>query len=106
MDNDGGECIAGQVGEIYTRGDNVFRGYLNQEKLTKEVLADGWFRTGDLGYLDEEGYLYLKDRKQDLIVTGGENVYSSEVEDRIEPASRLYWKLPLSGFPMKSTEKK
>ena len=80
MDNDGGECIAGQVGEIYTRGDNVFRGYLNQEKLTKEVLADGWFRTGDLGYLDNDGYLYIKDRKQDLIVTGGENVYSSEVE--------------------------
>ena len=80
MDNGGGECATGQVGEIYTRGDNVFRGYLNQEKLTKEVLADSWFRTGDLGYLDNEGYLYLKDRKQDLIVTGGENVYSSEVE--------------------------
>ena len=80
VDNDGGECAVGQVGEIYTRGDNVFRGYLNQEELTREVLADGWFRTGDLGYLDEEGYLYLKDRKQDLIVTGGENVYSSEVE--------------------------
>ena len=80
MDNDGGECVAGQVGEIYTRGDNVFSGYLNQEKLKKEVLVDGWFRTGDMGYLDKEGYLYLKDRKQDLIVTGGENVYSSEVE--------------------------
>ena len=49
MDNDGGECAAGQVGEIYTRGDNVFRGYLNQEELTKEVLADGWFRTGGPG---------------------------------------------------------
>ena len=80
MDNDGGECVAGQVGEIYTRGDNVFSGYLNQEKLKKEVLVDGWFRTGDMGYLDKEGYLYLKDRKQDMIVTGGENVYSSEVE--------------------------
>ena len=80
MDNNGVECTTGQVGEIYTRGDNVFRGYLNQEKLTREVLVDGWFRTGDLGYLDNEGYLYLKDRKQDLIVTGGENVYSSEVE--------------------------
>ena len=80
MDNDGGVCAVGQVGEIYTRGDNVFRGYLNQEELTEEVLVDRWFRTGDLGYLDKEGYLYLKDRKQDMIVTGGENVYSSEVE--------------------------
>ena len=80
MDNNGVEYATGQVGEIYTRGDNVFNGYLNQKELTEEVLADGWFRTGDLGYLDKEGYLYLKDRKQDLIVTGGENVYSSEVE--------------------------
>ncbi len=80
MDTVEAECTTGQVGEIYARGDNVFRGYLNRTELTKEVLVDGWFRTGDLGYLDEEGYLYLKDRKQDMIVTGGENVYSGEVE--------------------------
>ena len=80
MDSNGHECLTGQVGEIYARGDNVFKGYLNQDELTEQVLADGWFRTGDLGYLDDAGYLYLKDRKQDLIVTGGENVYSSEVE--------------------------
>ena len=80
MDNGGVECATGQVGEIYARGDNVFLGYLNRAELTEQVLVDGWFRTGDLGYLDEEGYLYLKDRKQDMIVTGGENVYSGEVE--------------------------
>ena len=80
MDNNGRECKTGQVGEICARGDNVFSGYINQDELTNEVLADGWFRTGDLGYLDDGGYLYLKDRKQDMIVTGGENVYSSEVE--------------------------
>ena len=80
IDNNGQECAAGQVGEIYTRGDNVFSGYINQGGLNDEVLAEGWFHTGDLGYLDDEGYLYLKDRKQDLIVTGGENVYPSEVE--------------------------
>ena len=80
MDNNGRECKTGQVGEICARGDNVFSGYINQDELTNEVLADGWFRTGDLGYLDDDGYLYLKDRKQDMIVTGGENVYSSEVE--------------------------
>ena len=80
IDNGGVECAAGQVGEIYARGDNVFKGYINQDELTEQVLVDGWFRTGDMGYLDKEGYLYLKDRKQDMIVTGGENVYSSEVE--------------------------
>ena len=80
MDDIGQECATEQVGEIYTRGDNVFKGYINQNRLNDEVLEEGWFHTGDLGYLDDEGYLYLKDRKQDLIVTGGENVYSSEVE--------------------------
>ena len=80
MDSNGRDCATGQVGEICARGDNVFSGYINQDELTNEVLADGWFRTGDLGYLDDDGYLYLKDRKQDMIVTGGENVYSSEVE--------------------------
>ena len=80
VDNNGRECKTGQVGEICARGANVFRGYIGREELTKRVLVDGWFRTGDLGCLDDEGYLYLKDRKQDLIVTGGENVYSSEVE--------------------------
>ena len=80
MDNNGQECAIGQVGEIYARGDNVFKGYINQDRLNDEVLVEGWFHTGDLGLMDDEGYLYLKDRKQDIIVTGGENVYSSEVE--------------------------
>lgn len=80
VDNNGRECKMEQVGEICARGANVFKGYIGQQELTKQVLVDGWFRTGDLGCLDDEGYLYLKDRKQDLIVTGGENVYSSEVE--------------------------
>ncbi len=80
MDSNGRDCATGQVGEICARGDNVFKGYINQDELTQQVLVDGWFRTGDLGCLDDEGYLYLKDRKQDMIVTGGENVYSGEVE--------------------------
>ncbi len=80
IDRDGEECKTGQVGEICARGENVFKGYINQDELTQQVLVDGWFRTGDLGCLDDEGYLYLKDRKQDMILTGGENVYSGEVE--------------------------
>jgi fatty-acyl-CoA synthase len=56
------------------------RGYLNRDTETAEALRDGWLYTGDLGYLDEDGYLYLVDRKRDMIITGGLNVYSTEVE--------------------------
>ena len=80
VDNAGEACKPGQVGEVHARGDNVFGGYIKQDELTRQVLVDGWFHTGDLGCLDDDGYLYLKDRKQDMIVTGGENVYSGEVE--------------------------
>ena len=70
----------GTVGEIAVRGDNVMVGYWNKPDLTAATLRDGWLLTGDLGRMDEEGYLYLVDRKKDMIITGGENVYTSEVE--------------------------
>ncbi|MFI4939398.1 MAG: long-chain-fatty-acid--CoA ligase [Burkholderiales bacterium] len=70
----------GEVGEVSIRGPNVMMGYWNNPELTRERLQNGWLRTGDIGYLDEEGYLFLLDRKADMIVTGGENVYPSEVE--------------------------
>ena len=57
------------------------KGYWRDEKLTAETIKDGWLRTGDLGYLDREGYVFLVDRKADMIVTGGENVYPSEIEE-------------------------
>ena len=71
---------AGSKGDIVVRGDNVFNGYLGMPELNAEVLNNGWFNTGDVGELDEEGFLYLRDRKHDVIITGGENVYPSEVE--------------------------
>ncbi|MFP5373238.1 MAG: AMP-binding enzyme, partial [Actinomycetes bacterium] len=72
----------GQVGEVWTRSESVMKGYWRQPEASAEVLvADGWFRTGDAGYLDEEGYLYLTDRIKDMIVSGGENVYPAEVEN-------------------------
>jgi long-chain acyl-CoA synthetase len=72
---------AGEVGEVAVRGPNVMAGYWRKPGQTDAVLADGWYHTGDLGRLDEDGYLYLVDRAKDMIVTGGENVYSTEVED-------------------------
>jgi long-chain acyl-CoA synthetase len=71
----------GEVGEVAVRGANVMLGYWQKPEQTDAVLADGWYHTGDLGRLDSDGYLYLVDRAKDMIVSGGENVYSTEVED-------------------------
>jgi fatty-acyl-CoA synthase len=70
-----------ESGEVLARGNVVFRGYWDQSDATAEVVADGWFRTGDGGRLDRHGYLTISDRKKDVIITGGENVSSIEVED-------------------------
>ena len=78
---DGAPVPTGEVGEVTIRGDNVMVGYWNKPEQTAAALVDGWYRSGDLGYLDEEGYVYLVDRAKDMIVSGGENVYSTEVED-------------------------
>ncbi|MGH2352784.1 MAG: class I adenylate-forming enzyme family protein, partial [Chloroflexota bacterium] len=77
---DGAECPPGEVGEVTARGPNVTSGYWNQPEQTAEALRDGWLWTGDLGRADHEGYLYLVDRRKDVIISGGENVYSVEVE--------------------------
>jgi long-chain acyl-CoA synthetase len=71
----------GTVGEVAIRGENVMQGYWNKPEATAAALSDGWYRTGDLGYMDDHAYLYLVDRAKDMIVTGGENVYSTEVEE-------------------------
>jgi fatty-acyl-CoA synthase len=80
VDGDGREAAPGEVGELLLRGPTVFAGYWNQPDATAEVLADGWFRSGDLGRADAEGFITLVDRKKDMIITGGENVYPVEVE--------------------------
>jgi acyl-CoA synthetase (AMP-forming)/AMP-acid ligase II len=74
---------AGETGEVCARGGNYMIEYWRQPEATAEVFRDGWYHTGDAGYLDEDGYLYLVDRVKDMIVTGGENVYSSEVENAL-----------------------
>jgi acyl-CoA synthetase (AMP-forming)/AMP-acid ligase II len=68
-------------GEILARSNHVFEGYWDQPSETAEAIVDGWFRTGDGGYVDEQGYVVISDRKKDVIITGGENVSSIEVED-------------------------
>jgi acyl-CoA synthetase (AMP-forming)/AMP-acid ligase II len=73
-------CPAGEVGEIVVRGGNVMLGYWNRPEETAEALRGGWMHTGDAGWMDDEGYVYLTDRLKDMIISGGENVYSVEVE--------------------------
>jgi long-chain acyl-CoA synthetase len=77
------EAAPGEVGEIWARGPNTMAGYWNKPELTAQTLVDGWVRTGDLGRLDADGFLYVVDRLKDMIVSGGENVYSAEVENAI-----------------------
>jgi long-chain acyl-CoA synthetase len=83
VDKDGNEQLAGEVGEVAAKGPNIMQGYWRKPEQTAEVLRDGWYHTGDLGRIDEDGYLYLVDRAKDMIVTGGENVYCSEVEEAL-----------------------
>ncbi len=71
---------AGEVGEVCTRGPHVMAGYYHRPEETKQAVCDGWLHTGDAGYLDEDGYLFLTERMKDLIIRGGENVYPSDVE--------------------------
>jgi acyl-CoA synthetase (AMP-forming)/AMP-acid ligase II len=77
------ELPCGQIGEILVRGPMVMQGYWNKPELTAETLRGGWMHTGDSGYFESDGYLYIADRIKDMIISGGENVYSTEVENAI-----------------------
>jgi len=78
----GTEVATGDVGEIWVRSPQVMKGYWHNDEATREAIDDdGWFRSGDAGYLDADGYLYIHDRVKDMIVSGGENVYPAEVEN-------------------------
>lgn len=80
VDEDGHDVPVGEVGEIITRGPHMMKGYWNQERETKETIRDGWLYTADMARMDEDGFIYIVDRKKDMIISGGLNIYSAEVE--------------------------
>lgn len=84
LDEDGKSLPQGEVGEICVRSNAVMKGYWRRPEMTRQVLRDNWFHTGDAGYLDDEGFLFIVDRYKDMIITGGENVFSSEVESVLQ----------------------
>lgn len=83
VDEEGRDRPVGEPGEVILRGPTMFRGYWNNTIATIESLRDGWYYSGDVGRFDDEGYLYLVDRKKDMIISGGENIYSREVEEAV-----------------------
>jgi long-chain acyl-CoA synthetase len=83
VDSDGDEVAPGTQGEIQIKGPNVMKGYWNLSDATDEVIKDGWFSTGDIAIADKDGYYYVVDRKKDLIIRGGYNVYPREVEEAL-----------------------
>lgn len=89
-DENDDEVPRGQVGEVLSRGPHVMKGYWNMEDLSRETLRGGWLHTGDMAYMDEDGFIYIVDRSKDMIISGGENVYSTETENAIyhHPAVR------------------
>ena len=81
INEQGDECARGEIGEIIARGPNIMKGYWGQEELTKNTIKDGWLHTGDAAHMDEGGFIFISDRLKDMIISGGENVYSAEVEN-------------------------
>jgi long-chain acyl-CoA synthetase len=83
VDDDGTDVAAGEVGEIAIRGENVMKGYWQRAEETAKAIPDGWFRTGDLARQDEDGYYFIVDRKKEMIIRGGYNVYPREIEEAL-----------------------
>jgi len=80
---DGGDVDPGETGEVWIKGPHIMPGYWNKPEATAESITDGWLHTGDLGHVDSDGFLYITDRAKDMIIRGGENVYSVEIENRL-----------------------
>ncbi len=83
VDENGRDLAPGEKGEVLLRAPNMMKGYLNRPEETAAAIIDGWLHTGDIGKLDEDGFLYILDRKKDMIISGGENIYPAEIEDAL-----------------------
>lgn len=83
FDDDGNPVAQGELGEIWVRGSSVIKGYINRPEATAESITNGWLHTGDIGRIDEDGFVYVLDRKKDMVLRGGENIYCAEVEAAI-----------------------
>jgi long-chain acyl-CoA synthetase len=81
VDENGDDVEDGELGEIVLRGPNIFKGYFKNPEATEKAFAGGWFHTGDIGYRDADGYFFIADRKSDMIIRGGENIYPREIDD-------------------------
>ena len=81
--DDGSVCAPGEPGEIYIQGPNIMKGYWHRDAETAHALVDGWYRSGDVAHADEDGYLFIVDRAKDMIISGGENIYTTEVENAV-----------------------
>jgi long-chain acyl-CoA synthetase len=81
VDDDGNDTPKGEIGEIVIKGHNVMKGYWRREEATAEAIKDGWFHSGDMGKIDDDGYFFIVDRKKELIIRGGYNVYPREIEE-------------------------
>jgi long-chain acyl-CoA synthetase len=89
-DQDGRPLPLGEVGEIWFKGPHLIRGYWNRPDATAETIVDGWLRSGDLGRVDEDGFVYVMDRAKDMVIRAGENVYCAEVEAAIYEHPAVY----------------
>jgi long-chain acyl-CoA synthetase len=89
-DAEGRVLAPGEVGELWFRGPNLIRGYWNKPEATAETIVDGWLRSGDIGRIDDEGFVYVQDRAKDMVLRAGENVYCAEVEAAIYEHPDVY----------------
>ena len=98
VDDEGHDVSRGQTGELWIKGPNILAEYWRNPEATRESITDGWFHTGDIGHVDEEGWVYIDDRKKDLVISGGENIYPAELEN-VLAGSALFVEAAVVGIP-------
>jgi len=90
VDENGQDVAQGEVGEVIVKGDGVMKEYYKNPGKTTEAIRNGWLYTGDMARMDDEGFIYLVDRKKDVVITGGENIYPVEIEDILQSHPKIY----------------